>query len=52
MDADRSEMHDFSAEHPGLVAELAGLWSEWADRCGVVPWEDLLALRKAKREAR
>jgi arylsulfatase len=52
MDADRSETHNLSANYPELVSELAGLWDEWAERCGVMPWEDLLALRKAKREAR
>jgi len=51
MAADRSEMHDRATEHPALVAELARIWDTWAERCGVVPWEDLLTARRARRAA-
>ncbi len=38
MAADRTEMHDFAAQHPERVAEMAALWSVWAQRVGVHPW--------------
>ncbi len=52
MDSDRSELRDLSARHPELVAELAAKWDAWAQRCSVLPWEDVLAARRAKRAAK
>ncbi|WP_269540689.1 arylsulfatase [Cerasicoccus fimbriatus] len=48
METDRTEMHDLAAEHPALVEELAALWQDWADRVGVIDWDKLCAMRKAK----
>ena len=42
---DRTELYDLSAEHPQLVQELSELYFQWADRCSVMPWEDLQRLR-------
>ena len=42
---DRTELYDLSAEHPHLVQELSELYLQWADRCSVMPWEDLQRLR-------
>lgn len=41
--ADRTELNDLSAHHPDLVAELEAAWVEWADRVGVIRWDDMLA---------
>ena len=38
MEADRTEMHDVSAEHPGLRARMIELFYTWAERCAVQPW--------------
>ena len=49
MAVDRSELHDLSATHPDVVAELSALYDVWAARCGVMPWADLLALRQERQ---
>jgi arylsulfatase A-like enzyme len=41
---DRSEIVDVSAEHPDVVAELAGAFDAWATRVGVIPWARTLKL--------
>lgn len=45
IEADRSEAHDLAADHPARVAELQALYQRWADRCNVVPWDEILASR-------
>jgi len=50
MVADRTETRDLAAEQPDIVRELAGLYAQWAERCGVQPWEDLLAAFGMDRE--
>ena len=47
MEADRSEMNDLVDAHPEIVKELAELHDAWAKRCGVIPWAELGAMRKA-----
>jgi len=37
MEADRTEMHDLSAQYPEVVARLAAAWDEWAKRANVLP---------------
>ncbi|MFF5989972.1 arylsulfatase [Prauserella flavalba] len=44
MGRDRTELHDLAAEHPDIVAELAGAYEAWAKRCGVLPREQVLKL--------
>ncbi len=36
--ADRTEMHNLAAQHPGRVKELSSQWETWAQRAGVLPW--------------
>ncbi|WP_233237478.1 arylsulfatase [Bordetella sp. LUAb4] len=46
MDADRTELHDLAARQPDRVREMAARYQEWAQRCGVIPREKILALMK------
>lgn len=46
MEADRTETHDLAAEQPDRVAKMASLYKKWADRAGVVPWDELNGPRK------
>jgi len=39
VDADRTETTDLAAANPGVAAELADRWQDWAERCNVLPWE-------------
>jgi len=48
IEADRTELDDLAASHPELVGELAAAWQAWADRCGVIPREQVLALYAAR----
>lgn len=50
MEADRTEMHDLATGQPELVKELAAKWQAWADRVGVIDWDRLNAMRRAKRD--
>jgi arylsulfatase len=38
IEADRTEQHDLSKEHPELAQKLAGNWEAWAKRSDVDPW--------------
>ncbi len=38
LEADRTDMNNLAEANPDKVAELAGLYDEWAKRAGVVPW--------------
>lgn len=46
LDADRTELHDMMAKQSGIAADLAKRWTAWADRVGVVPWQQLEPNRK------
>lgn len=48
MVADRTELDDLADQHPELVAELAAAYEAWADRCGVLPREQVLELYAAR----
>jgi arylsulfatase len=37
VETDRTELHDVSAQHSDKVKELSSLYDRWAQRCGVVP---------------
>jgi len=41
MDADRTELSNLAASHPEKVKELTALYAAWAERCHVVPPEQL-----------
>lgn len=49
METDRTETEDLAARNPDIVTELSELWNHWAARCSVMPWENLLQLRKERK---
>ena len=53
MDIDRAEKTNLAAFNPDLVVDLVSQWEAWADRVGVVPWDNVLAGYRAdgKNEA-
>jgi arylsulfatase len=38
MDEDRTELNDLAGGDPARIGEMAGIYEEWAERCGVLPW--------------
>ncbi|WP_448698917.1 arylsulfatase [Mucilaginibacter sp. AW1-3] len=38
---DRSELNDLSAQYPDKVTAMVALYSQWAERAGVIPFEKL-----------
>jgi arylsulfatase len=38
MEADRTELHDVSKEHPEILSRLQAAWDGWAERAFVDPW--------------
>jgi arylsulfatase len=47
IEADRSELNNLASVHPDLVSELSTLWQQWADRCQVQPFDEILRRRGA-----
>ncbi len=47
MAEDRTELDDLAARNPQKVEELAGVWTDWASRCDVLPWERFAELIRA-----
>lgn len=41
LEADRTETRNLAAREPERACRLRRLFARWAERCGVVPWEDL-----------
>jgi len=41
METDRTELNDLAVKMPEKAKELSALWQAWADRVGMVPWEQL-----------
>ena len=39
LEADRTELNNLAGKHPERVRQLAALYEGWAQRCGVVPWD-------------
>jgi arylsulfatase A-like enzyme len=50
MEEDRTELNNLAVKYPGVVKELNDLYFDWAERCGVMPLDQLLRLRKQRRE--
>ncbi|ULL16569.1 arylsulfatase [Paenibacillus sp. H1-7] len=48
METDRTETNDLAGVHPGKVAELSKEYDKWADRCGVIPRDKILALKRGR----
>ena len=44
MQADRTELHDLAAQQPERVADMTKQYDAWAERCGVIPREKIVAL--------
>lgn len=40
--ADRAETNDLVSDHPEIERQLARAWQDWAERNGVIRWEDVL----------
>jgi arylsulfatase len=41
MESDRTELTDLAAKDPARSREMAAAWQAWADRAGVLPWEQV-----------
>ena len=48
LNADRTELHDLAGANPEKVKELSNLYERWAQRCGVVPPNQLPEPRTIK----
>jgi arylsulfatase len=44
---DRTELNDLSQVHKPQVTKMKAAYEAWAQRCGVVPWDQILARRAA-----
>ena len=45
---DRTELHDLAAKHPERVADMARQYEAWAQRCGVLPRDQVVALMRSQ----
>jgi len=41
MSRDGTEGHDLSGRYGNIFKKLARTWDEWADHCGVPPWDEI-----------
>jgi arylsulfatase len=41
LEADRTELENLADRHPDRTRELREKYEQWAQRCGVVPWNEL-----------
>ena len=48
METDRTECNDLAEQFPERVVELSDLYQEWADRCFIEPWSEILERRKTE----
>ena len=48
MDQDRTELHDLAARMPERVEAMAAQYDAWAERCGVLPRDRIVALMKSQ----
>ncbi|MDP6508360.1 MAG: arylsulfatase [Chloroflexota bacterium] len=46
MDEDRTELDDLAGKLPDKIAELRGLYDNWAANSRVIPWDEILDLPK------
>jgi arylsulfatase A-like enzyme len=44
IDEDRTELNDLARANGPRVKELESLYRGWAERCGVLPWDELARL--------
>jgi arylsulfatase len=45
---DRTELHDRAAQHPDRVADMTRQYEAWAQRCGVLDREKVVALMRSQ----
>jgi arylsulfatase len=45
---DRTELHDRAAQHPDRVADMSRQYEAWAQRCGVLDREKVVALMRSQ----
>jgi len=45
MNSDRTELHDLSEKNGNLVEKLKDVYEDWAERCGVIPWDDIRKMK-------
>ncbi len=50
IEADRSELNDLYSENPDVTEELETIYSAWAERCTVEPWEKITEKRRQNRD--
>ena len=48
LQADRTELNDLAAQQPGRVREMAAQYEAWAQRCGVLPRDKVVALMRSQ----
>jgi arylsulfatase len=48
MDADRTELHDLASQQPERVKAMAAQYEAWAQRCGVLDRDRVVALMKGQ----
>lgn len=44
MREDRTELDDLAGRNQKKVKEMEALYNEWANRCGVLPWNEVMSL--------
>ena len=44
MREDRTELNDLTGRKQKKVKEMETLYNEWANRCGVLKWNDVMRL--------
>ena len=48
LEADRTELDDVAARHPDRVREMSEAYEAWAERCGVIPRDRIVALMRSQ----
>ena len=48
LEIDRTELHDLAAAHPERVADMASQYATWAQRCGVLPRDQIVVLMQSQ----
>ncbi|HWC99421.1 MAG TPA: hypothetical protein VG456_21830 [Candidatus Sulfopaludibacter sp.] len=48
MDEDRTELRDLAQRQAARVQQMAAEWQTWADRAGVLPWDQVQKLQHGR----
>jgi arylsulfatase len=43
LEADRTELDDLAGRNPDRVGKMTAMYDAWANKCGVIPWNQLQA---------